>query len=189
MDVDRYGNFSLTIGSEKLSRGLRPSKRSPRNAGYLVESQGMVGRDGVLQAIDVLTLSNGITIADAFPFPQLFVFTNMIIVCGAKQICEYDGTSLSLMYTAATTGGTWSAVDFYDYIYLTNGKIAVIRDAGSKSYSLSSTLPYASAACNYNGQVLIGAPSVSGLGASLTLAPTPPVATGTILGTLTIGTP
>lgn len=186
MDIDRYGHFSLTIGADKLSRGLRPSKRSPRNAGFLVTSEGAVGRDGVLQSLDELTRMATSTITDGFPFPQIFVFTNMIIVCGVKKIYEWVSGSLVLKYTASAAGGTWDAVDFYDYIYMSNGKIAVIRDAGSKVYSLSATQPHATAMCNYNGQVLIGAPDVDGLGASLML----PAATGaaTMSGTGTMTT-
>jgi hypothetical protein len=41
-------DFSFTITSEQLTRGLRPSKRAPRDSKFLVESKGAVGRDGVL---------------------------------------------------------------------------------------------------------------------------------------------
>jgi hypothetical protein len=91
----------------------------------------------------------------------------VIIVCGLKKIYEWVGGALSLKYTAAAAGGTWSAIESGDYIYLTNGSIAVVRDAGSKAYALSSTLPHATAACNFNGQVIIGAPNEDGLGADI----------------------
>ncbi len=169
MQIDRQGNFSHTIDTPKLARGLRPSRRMPRNSEFLVTAEGMVGRDGVLQALDEITRMATSTITDGFPFPQLFVFTNMIIVCGLTKIYEWVNSALVLKYTASTAGSTWSAVDFYDYIYLSNGVEAVIRDAGSKAYAIDATQPHATAICNYNGQVLIGAPDVNGLGASLML--------------------
>lgn len=185
MNIDQYGNFSLTIDSKNLVRGLRPSKRTPRNEGFLVESNGAVGRDGALQVLDALTRMDTSAITDVFPFPQLFVFTNVIIVCGLKTIYEWVSGSLVLKYTAAAAGGIWSAVDFYDYIYMSNGKIAVVRDAASKVYALTSALPSATAICNYNGQVLIGAPAVDGLGASLMIPVGSLDVTVTQLGTMT----
>jgi hypothetical protein len=161
MNIDQYGNFSLTIDSKKLVRGLRPSKRTPRNEGFLVEASGAVGRDGALQVLDALTRMDTSTITDTFPYPQLFVFTNLIIVCSQKVIYEWVAGALVTKYTAALAGGTWSAVDFYDYVYLSNGDIAVVRDAESKVYALTAALPSATAICNFNGQVLIGAPGLT----------------------------
>ena len=180
MDVDRFGNFSVTIGSDKLSRGLRPSKRTPRNEAYLVTSKGAVGQDGVLQALESLTRLATTTITDSFPFPQIFVFTNVIIVCGLGKIYEWDGSTLTLKYTATTKSGPWTAVDFYDCIYISNGVEAVVRDAGSKVYAIDATLPAAYALCNFNGQVLAGTPDVGGLGASMMMDD------GTITSTLSI---
>ena len=162
--VVRGGKFTFTIKSSHLTRGLRPSKRNPRNSDYLVTCNGVVGRDKALQALDSLTRLVTAEITDSFPFPQIFVFAHMIIVCGLKTIYEYAAGSLTLKYTAAEAGGLWNAVDFYDYVYMSNGKIAVIRNAGSKVYALDSNQPSATAICNYNGQVLIGAPDMQGLG-------------------------
>jgi len=182
--VARGGKFTFTIGAKDLSKGLRSSKRKPRNSDFLVTCIGAVGKEGVLQVTDELTRMVTSTITDAFPFPQIFVFTNMIIVCGLKKIYEWNGTSLDLKYTAAVAGGTWSAVDFYDYVYMSNGRIAVIRDAGSKVYAISATQPAATAICNYNGQVIIGAPDVLGLGANLVLPALPIIVTASQLGTI-----
>jgi hypothetical protein len=139
VEILRDGKFTFTIDGSHLMKGIRPSVRSPRNMEYLSRCIGAVGRDGILQALDDISskwLDLHVTITDSFPYPQLFVFTNFIIICGQ----------------------TWSAVDFYDYVYLSNSKVSVVRDAGSGVYSLSSALPEASAICNFNGQVLIGAP-------------------------------
>jgi len=160
-------SFTLDITSEQLKKGLRPSSRVQRDSKFLVTAQSVVGRDGTLEVIDELTGIDTSAITDAFPFPQLFVFTNLIIVCSAKIIYEYIGGALVAKYTASSAGGTWSAVDFYDFIYLSNGSIAVVRDAITKVYSLSAVLPSAVSILNYNGQVIVGAPDQSGLGASL----------------------
>lgn len=184
MEIDRYGNFRVTIGGAKLMRGLRPSKRTPRNDGFLVTCQGAVGKDGVLQSLESLTRLATSTITDAFPFPQIFVFTNVIIVCGLGKIYEWDGSSLVLKYTATTKSGPWCAVDFYDCVYLSNGVEAVVRDASDKTYGLSTNLPAAYSLCNFNGQVLAGAPDVGGLGASLVMTDNAGTVTCSITGTL-----
>ena len=162
--------FSITIDSPKLSRGLRPSKRLPRNSGYLVECKGCVGRDNVLQSLDELTRIATAAITDVFPFPQLFIFTNIIIICSSTKIYEYVGGTLVEKLTV-TAGSLWTAVDFYDFIYMSNGNTAVIRDPGSKVYSVTTDQPKAMAICNFQGQVLAGAPDVEGgvPGASLTV--------------------
>lgn len=160
------GAFSFVIEAEQLSRGLRPSKRVARNSKYLIESKGAVGRDGVLAAIDELTRMDTSGIKDVFPFPQLFVFTNMIIVCSSTKIYEWvDGALVEKL--EVTAGSTWSAVDFYSYAYLSNGKVAVVRDYGTGEYSITTDLPTANSILNYNGQVVIGAPDVTIPGVSL----------------------
>ena len=151
--------FSFTIESKHLSRGLRPSKRNPRNSQFLVECAGAVGRDGVLQCLDEITRLATTAITDGFPYPQIFVFTNMIIICGQTKIYEWVSGALVEKLTV-TAGSTWSAVDFYDYVYLSNSKVAVIRNAADKTYSITTDLPICMAVCNFKGQVIIGAPDV-----------------------------
>lgn len=159
MDVSGGGRFSHVIKTSQLSKGLRRSKRDPRNSGFMVTCSGAVGRDGVLQVLDELIRLDA-DIDEGFPFPQLFVFTNIIIVCGQTKIYEWDGSSLVLKLTV-TAGFAWKAVDFFDYVYMSNQRVAVVRDAGSKTYSETSDLPTARAVCNFNGQVLVGAPDVT----------------------------
>jgi hypothetical protein len=186
ISVAQGGKFTFTIKAKGLSQGLRTTKRNPRDSDFLTTCIGAVGRDGTLQVIDAFERLATDDITDGFPFPQIFVFTNIIIVCGLKKIYEWNGTSLDLKYTAADAGGVWSAVDFYDYVYMSNGKIAVIRDAGSYVYDIALTQPFASAICNYNGQVIIGAPDVPGLGASLMLSVSPITVGTSQLGTMTV---
>jgi len=158
MEILRDGTFSFNIEGEALARGMRPSKRSPRNAKYLVKCVGAVGLDNVLQVIDGLETDRVDTIAnilDAFPYPQVFVFTNVILVCGRQDIYEYDGT-LTHVLGPVTAGQLWSAVDFFDFIYMSNGVVAVLRDPQSKVYATTTDQPIANAICNFNGQVVIG---------------------------------
>lgn len=157
MEVLRDGTFVFDLKSEELSHGLRPSKRSPRNAKFLVECVGAVGMDKVLQVIEDLEVDRIDTtiITDAFPYPQIFVLTNMIIVCSATKVYELVAGSLVLKITVAA-GTLWSVVDFYEYVYMSNGVASVIRDPTSEIYSLTTTLPLAEAICDFNGQVVIG---------------------------------
>lgn len=154
----KWDNFDLTLESEDLMKGLRPSKRTPRNSGYLVTCDGAVGRDGVLQSLEELTRLATTAIDDGFPYPQIFVFTNIIIVCGETKIYEWVAGALSLKITV-DAGDLWSAVDFYDYVYMSNSKVSVIR-SGEDNVYVESDLPLASGICNYNGQVMIGSPDV-----------------------------
>ncbi len=168
MDIARNGRFSHIIKGSELSKGLRRSKRNPRNSGFLVTCNGAVGRDGVLQIIDDLTRMTTTEVTDVFPFPQLFVFTNIIIVCSLTTIYEWVSGSL-VSKLVVTAGGMWSAVDFHDYVYMSNGRVAVVRSAAAKTYAETTNLPNVTTMCNFNGQVLAGAPEVSGPGASLNI--------------------
>lgn len=152
-----WSEFVLSLDSEDLANGLRPSKRSPRNAGFLTECSGAVGRDGVLQVLDSMTRMDTSDITDDFPYPQIFLFVNITIVCGRTKIYEWIGGSLVEKLTVAA-GSTWVALDFHDYVYMSNGVVAVVRDAGTKVYAETSGLPTAMAALNFNGQVLLGSP-------------------------------
>jgi len=100
---------------------------------------------------------NGTATAIAFPYPQKFVFTNVIIVCYETDIFELVSDALVHKLTVSA-GSTFCAIDFHDYIYLSNGTVAVERDAKAKTYSESSTLPTAMCACNFNGQAILGSP-------------------------------
>jgi len=123
-------------------------------------------------------------ITDSFPYPQLFILTNVIIVCSQTKIFEWVVGALVLKLTT-TPGSTWTALDGFDFIYLSNGKVAVIRDSISKVYSTVTTLPTAASICNFQGQVLVGAPDTTIPGASLTVKADPIALTTTQLGTYT----
>lgn len=156
------GVFSFTIPTDDLARGLRPTKRAPRNSKFLVNCEGAVGYDGVLQVIDDLNLNliDITPITDDFPYPQIFVFTNVIVVCDELNIYELVAGSLVLGLTASAAGIPWTGVEYYDYIYMSNGKVAVRRRATDLAWEETSELPIASGICDYNGQIFIGAPDV-----------------------------
>jgi hypothetical protein len=164
MAILSNGQFTITIDAQELARGLRPSKRTPRNSKFLVECEGAVGLDGVLQTLSDLNLSLidptdlG---APIFPYPQLFVFTNLILVCMPDEIFEYTvANGLTSVLDTITVGIEWSAVDFNDFIYMSNGKVTVVRNPGDGSWEVTTDYPIAGAMANYNGQVMLGAPGV-----------------------------
>ena len=156
MKVLEGGKFSDEIPGEVLSRGLRPSKRMARNTKYLIQCSGAVGRDRVLQVVEDLENDRIDTsiITDSFPYPQIFVLVNMILVCGETKIYSYSGTTLTLEIDVGIAGTTWTLIESYDYIYMSNCAVAVIRNPQTQEFSISS-LPPARAMCNYNGQVII----------------------------------
>ena len=159
--ITKYGKFSITIESSELARGLRPTSRLARNQKYLTQCQGAVGIDNVLQALSKLTddLIDFTGYTFTFPFPQLFTFKKIIIIADRTDV--YELVSGSLVHKINVTAGlTWSAVDFYNYIYMSNGKVAVTRAAEDQAWDVVTSLPICSGMCDLNGQVVIGAPGV-----------------------------
>lgn len=160
MEIQRNGKFTHTVSSAQLSKGLRSDYRGPRNSDFLIKCIGAVGKDRVLSVLEEFTRLDTSVITDSFPYPQIFVFVNHIIVCSSNKIYELNGTVLTEKLTASVVSSTWDAVDFYDYIYMSNGKVAVTRDPKTQEWNESADLPSAIGICNYNGQVLIGSPNV-----------------------------
>lgn len=163
MGIAKDGSFGFTLNSEELAKGLRPSKSAPRGSTWLTESTGAVGIEGVLQSLEDIEEFRIDTsaLSETFPFPQLFILTNVAIVCGKTDIYEVNLSTGNLDHKLTVEEGiTWSVVDFYDFIYMSNGKVAVVRNAEDQTWEISDELPIASAMCNYNGQVVIGAPDV-----------------------------
>ena len=162
MPILQTGTFSFILPADALAKGLRPSQFSPRNVKYLTNCEGAVGIDNVLQTPPDLELSriiSGLLVGVTFPYPQIFICTNTIVVCSSTTIFEYNGTTLTSKLAGLTVGTTWSLVDFHNFIYMSNGKQAVIRRAEDQVWAISATLPAAGAICNFNGQVFLGSPS------------------------------
>lgn len=153
MEILHDGSFEFAVNPVL---GLRPSKRSARNKDFLTECYGAVGLDDVLQVLDNLQSSDIDTSAlagVAFPYPQLFVLSNVILVCTSTKIYEYASASLILKYTAAA-GDPWEVVDFHSYLYLSNRVAAVVKNSMTGVYA-ASTLYLTRAMCNFNGQVIV----------------------------------
>lgn len=153
---------------EPLAKGLAP-KNNVRNQPLLVEAIGCVPENGVLKALDsfsALSISGVSGLSGvSFPYPQLFVLSDVTIVCSSTEIYEYNGSTFTSKISGLTAGTTWSCVDFKSFIYFTNGKVAVKKSPASGAYTQTADLPYAVAACNINGQVLIGSPNTPASGA------------------------
>ena len=169
-------DFSYPI-LDNLKNGLAKNFNK-RNNPFLIESVGAFPQDEMLRALEVFTVIDisSITPIPQFPFPQLFVFSDCIIVCTATQIYEYANSTLALKRGGLPPGSTWDAVDFKTYIFLTNGKCAVIKRSNDMEYIVDTDNPYGLGVCNYNGQVLIGSPNTpvdSTFTSELRLASTP----------------
>jgi hypothetical protein len=160
MPILPTGSFSFTIQADELARGLRPTRRAPRNSKYLIKCIGAIGIDGVLQVIDELDRIDTSVITDGFPYPQIFIFTDIVVVCGSDAIYELEGGTLVPKLVSLTAGLTWSAAGFNDFVYMSNGTISIIRRAEDKEWEVVTNLPISSAICNFNGQVIIGSPGV-----------------------------
>lgn len=158
MEVLKDGTFTDSISGDELAKGLRTSEKAARNTKFLIECVGGVGIDGIMQVIDDLE-SNRIdtsALTGGFPYPQIFIFPNIIIVCDEDTIYEYDGAALSDVIGPVTIGNIWTVVGIHDFVYLSNGEVAIVRSPTSGIYELVSDQPVAEALCNYNGQILAG---------------------------------
>ena len=155
------GSFTFNIEAGELVRGLRPSQHTPRNMRYLSSAVGAIGYDEVIKSVQNLNdlLIDTDIIADGFPFPQLFTLPRMIIVCGVSQVYEYILGVLTLKATVAPSS-TWTVVSFHHYVYMSNSKVALVRDPNSGEYSETEEFPSASSICDFNGQVIVGSPNV-----------------------------
>jgi hypothetical protein len=153
--------FTLPI-KEQLAKGLAPNS-NPRNNPMLTESIGAVPYDNVLQALESFVAIDTSGLTCSWPYPQLFVFSEAIIICTSTAIYEYVvGTGLVTKLSSLTAGVPWVAEDFKGYIYLTNGKIAVTKKMGI--WAVDTTVPYATSVCNYGGQAIIGSPNTPATG-------------------------
>lgn len=145
-------DFTKTINPK---HGIRPTKRTPRDTQFLSTCKGAVGRDNILQVLESITRLATTAITDGFPYPQLFVFNRVIIICGETGIYEWENNALVLKLTV-TAGSTWRALSAQDYVYLSNGVVAVTRNPGDYTYSVSDDAPICNSMCNYNNQILVG---------------------------------
>lgn len=151
------------IFKDGLAAGLRSSVHNPRNVGSLIKADGVTQESKELFNLDELSTFD-ISILDActFPFPQIFQLREWTIVCTPTKIYTYDGSTLTLVYTAEE-GSTWTFGDFYNYLILTNGRELITLDPESGEWSkyLDTAIPNCLCLCDINGQLFVGGPDVS----------------------------
>lgn len=155
MKIINNGKFTYTISGDALVAGLPKAKGQTRNSPGLEEIAGMAVVDGQLQALPDLVQLATAEIADGFPYPQLFVLANLVLIMGENTIYEYSAAGLTLKYTG-TADSLWNVADFNTYIICSNGTDVVVRDGLSGTYSTSAAIPACHGLCNYNGQLMIG---------------------------------
>lgn len=153
----------FTYPITKHLQGLAPV-RNVRNNPYLIEAIGAVPYEGVLEAVEQFSRIDTSALTTSFPYPQLFVLSDVIVVCNQTAIYELSSSTLTLKISGLTAGVTWSLVDFKTFLYFTNGKIAVKKDSQTNLYSIDSSLPFGTALCNFNGQVFLGSPNCQASG-------------------------
>lgn len=148
-----------------LGKGLRNSKRTPRNTEVLVQSIGCFPEDLVARAISDLTASwlDTSSLTVAFPYPQIFSLTQTVLVCTATTIYEYSAGSFLLAITSLPEGSTWTVADYGRYLILTNGACLVTRDGitGEWDKYVGCAIPPCLCLCDINGQLLVGAPGIT----------------------------
>ena len=148
-----------TFQINTISKGLRPSKRAKRDSGFLVECKGAVGRDEVLQVIDQLSRIDTSSLTVSFPYPQLFVMSDVTIVCTSNTIYELVSGSLVQKITSLTIGTPWSCAEWKGFVVLNNGQVTVTRGAQSKVYAIDSRIPVGTCVANYNNaRLFVGSP-------------------------------
>ena len=146
-----------------LVKGLRSSEYNPRNEGALIQAKGIIQESKKLfnhpelENFDISTLD-----AQTFPFPQVFQLREWALVCTPTKIYTFDGTTLTLVYTAVE-GSTWTVADFYNFLVLTNGNeyITLDPETGAWSKFLDCEFLKCLCVCDVNGQMFVGGPDVS----------------------------
>jgi len=155
MSVSRDGTFEKIISAKDLMNGLRPFSNTVRNSNYLITCQGLIQDNVSLRTLDDVVTINTSLLGCVFPYPQLFVCNKVIIVCTPISIYEYTNGELELKITTIAYH-TWTLVEYYDFIFLSNGLKSIIRDPNDLVYSLTDS-PITDCVCDFNGQVIISA--------------------------------
>ena len=148
---------------EGLTTGLRASDHNPKNKGALIQADGVIKESGELFNLDELSTFDVSTIeACTLPFPQFIDLRKFILVCTPTKIYTYDGSSLTLVYTA-TGGSTWTVGDFYRFLVLSNGNEFITLDPETADWAQFSDCEFTEClcVCDVNGQLFVGGPGVS----------------------------
>ena len=151
--------YTVTF-KEGLTAGLRASSSVQRK---LVQADGVLRKSEELINLDELSTFDISSIeACTHPFPQIFQLRNWTLICTPTKIYTFDGTTLTLVYTAAE-GSTWTIADFYRFLVLTNGNeyITLDPETGAWSKYLDAVISECLCVCDVNGQLFAGGPEVS----------------------------
>lgn len=152
--------LTIPIGQQLLGAGLVPNK-NPKNRPGLDQAIGAVPFQKVLVSLWQYTAEDTASLGTpSFPYPQMFVFPKVTVVCMPTEIFELMAGSLISKIDGLTAGDPWSAYEYAPYIYLTNRLVTVVKDPDSSLYRIDDTVPSGSAVLQWNGQVFIGSPSI-----------------------------
>ena len=144
-----------------LSKGLGV-KYNVRNRPFLIQSIGAFPFEDVLQSVKQFSrIDTTVMGALVFPYPQLFVLNDVIVVTGPTSFYEYDGSNLTLKIDGLTEVGPWTVLDYKVFLYFSNGSTVVIKNPANGSYQVSYDYPASVAACDFHGQALIAHPQVT----------------------------
>lgn len=69
-------------------------------------------------------------------------------------------TTLAPTTLPPTAAYPWRAVSYNGFVYMSNGVVAIKRNPNSGLWEVANDLPVATGICDYNGQIVIGAPGV-----------------------------
>jgi hypothetical protein len=141
-----------------ITKGLAKNK-NPRNNPLLSSSIGAMVYEGSLCADqDLITFQIDLSAYAPiyWPYPQLFTLSDNVVICLETKILELQGNNVVPVLTGLPVGYPWTLLDFHSYIYLSNGVVAVTRNPQTLAYAVDTTVPKAMAACDFNGQVLLG---------------------------------
>src|SRR5512135_3785635 len=138
---------TVIVLKDILRQGLAQNN-NPRNNPALVQSDGAFVYEGALQSVEqftAMTLPATPTTAFAFPYPQLFVLSDVILLCNVDQIWEWAGSGgdngWTSMITSLTHGTPWTVVDQKSYIALSNMQVAVSKNPLTGGYAIDTSIP------------------------------------------------
>ena len=142
-----------------FQKGLVP-KENIRNSLFLTESLGAFPYQGVLITSENFSANqiDASALACTFPFPQIFVLSEVILICTPTAIYEYPDLTTPKI-SGLTTGTLWSVADYKRFILLTNSQVVVKKDSGTGLYSIDTTRPAGTCIADFNGQMFLTSPN------------------------------
>jgi hypothetical protein len=136
--------------------GIEPYK-SIKNPAGLVTEEGfdLLMEDGQRMMLE----SAGYFDISKWPFPQLFVGANYVILAEKDKIYSVDENWVCTEELSVIGGDVWDFVDFGPYLLLLNGEVIVYVDPTTDTFTQATsldTMPRLGTACNFKGQIVGG---------------------------------